>query len=99
VTQVAEVAVNSAPSKPQLSPFREATGNDSRIVPIRIIPKNTKAMVCAGSSLGIIFLDADPFFPKNIPCTPFFPMATLLRLPYIIPNLPIFARVFSLFIG
>ena len=45
VTHVAEVAVNSAVITPALCPFREDAGRVSSSVPIRIIPRNVKAMI------------------------------------------------------
>ena len=44
VTQVAEVAVNSAGRNPADTPFREAAGRFSSSAPSRIIAANTAAM-------------------------------------------------------
>ena len=42
---MAEVAVNSAGKKPQLTPLRDAPGNESNPAPNRINPANPMAMI------------------------------------------------------
>ena len=51
VTQVAEVAVNSAGRKPQETPLREAAGRVSKHAPSRMIAAKVTAMILVGLML------------------------------------------------
>ena len=66
VTQVAEVAVNSAGRSPQDTPSRDAAGRVSSSAPRRMIAANISATICVvAMCLGRCFIQKTTSFPRR----------------------------------